>query len=104
MTRTVSGTVNYIGAMRERPRFHANDHSRDVLTREPYGVTITDARSLAEPPTLRREGIELVRHTSAAQDFRDRATVMSVHRAEIERLVGELSGADRVVVASPGVL
>jgi hypothetical protein len=30
--------------------------------------------------------------------------VIAVHRGEIERLVSELSGADRVVVASPGVL
>src|ERR1044071_1870801 len=104
MTRTVSGNINYIGAMRERPRFHANDHSRDVLTLEPHSVTITDARSLSEPPSLGREGIELVRHTSAVPDFRDKSAVLAVHRGEIERLVAELSGADRVVVASPGVL
>ena len=30
--RVVEGRVNYIGAMRERPRYYANDHSRDVLT------------------------------------------------------------------------
>jgi hypothetical protein len=104
MLRTVFGTLNYVGAMHERPRFHANDHSRDVLALEPHSVTITDARSLAEPPSLRREGIELVRHTSAVQDFRDRTAVTAVHRGEIERLVSDLSGADRVVVASPGVL
>ena len=104
MTRTVSGTINYIGEMRERPRFHANDHSRDVLALEPHSVTITDARSLDGAPSLGREGIELVKHTSTMQDFRDKAAVMAVHRGEIERLVGELSGADRVVVAGPGVL
>jgi hypothetical protein len=104
MTRTVSGTINYIGAMRERPRFHANDHSRDVLSLEPHRVTITDARSSGEPPALGREGIALVQHTSSVQDFRDKAAVMAVHRGEIERLVAELSGADRVIVASPGVL
>ena len=104
MTRTVSGTVNYIGTMRERPRFHANDHSRDVLALDPHSVAITDARSLADGPTLRREGIELVPHTSAVRDFRDKAALLAEHRGEIERLVAALSGADRVVVASPGVL
>ena len=104
MTGSTSATINYVGAMRERPRFHANDHSRDVLALEPHGVTVTDAHSLSEPPTLRREGIALIRHTSAVTDFRDKATVVAVHRGEIERLIGELSGADRVVVASPGVL
>ncbi len=104
MTRTVPGSINYVGAMRERPRFHANDHSRDVLSLEAHTVQIADARSLRSGPTLGGEGIELVRHTSAVKDFRDTAAVTAVHRGEIERLVGELSGADHVVVSSPGVL
>ena len=31
MKRTVEGRVHYTGPMAERPRYYANDHSRDVL-------------------------------------------------------------------------
>jgi hypothetical protein len=34
MKRTVEGRVHYTGAMAERPRYYANDHSRDVLALE----------------------------------------------------------------------
>jgi len=37
-------------------------------------------------------------------DFHDAEAVTRTHSAEIERLVQDLSGADRVVVSSPGVL
>lgn len=101
---SVSGSVNYIGAMSERPRYHANDASRDVLTLDARTIRIVDARTVTPAPTLEREGITLVRHRSAVADFRDTAAVAAVHAAEIEGLIGELSQADRVVVSSPGVL
>ena len=43
--RAVAGTINYIGLMNERPRYYANDHSRDLLQLDPRVVRITDARS-----------------------------------------------------------
>jgi hypothetical protein len=104
MTRTVEGLVNYIGAMSERPRYYANDHSRDVLTLEERTIRIADARDQAVRPSLEKEGFALVRHHSEVSDFRDTPTMMRIHPAEIEGLVKELSGADRVVVNSPGVL
>jgi hypothetical protein len=33
MKRTVEGRVHYTGSMAERPRFYANDHSRDAENR-----------------------------------------------------------------------
>jgi len=53
---TVKGSINYIGAMDERPRYYANDHSRDVLSLDPHRVLIEDARGRSDPPTLGREG------------------------------------------------
>jgi hypothetical protein len=103
-TRVVLGRVNYTAAMTERPRYHANDASRDVLALDPREIDVFDARVSAPPPSLEREGFVLVRHTSTVADFRDAAEVRAVHAGEIERLVAKLSGADRVVVSSPGVL
>jgi hypothetical protein len=102
--RFAAGRVNYTGAMSQRPRYYANDHSRDVLALEEHTIQVEDARCRIVAPSLEREGFALVAHTSAVKDFRDAAEVARIHPQEIVRLVAELSGADRVVVGSPGVL
>lgn len=102
--RTVEGVVNYTGPINERPRYYSFDHSRDVLSLAPTRITIEDARTRTEPPTLQREGFQLVRHASAVKDFRDADEVMRVHRTEIEELLAEATGADRVVVLGGGVV
>src|SRR5271154_4932993 len=102
--RPVQGLVNYIGEMAERPRYYANDHSRDVLTLDPRKIAIEDARVRIEAPSLAREGIELVVHRSEIEDFKDAAEVAGRHPQEIEQLLLEVTGADYVVIPSPGVL
>jgi hypothetical protein len=100
----VTGSVNYLGPMTERPRYYANDHSRDNLNLESHDIHVADARTAADPPSLEREGFRLVRHRSAVGDFRDRDAVSNVHRDEIAALLREVSGADEVIVTAPGVL
>lgn len=102
--RLVEGVVNYTAEMAVRPRYHANDSSRDVLVLDPRRVQIEDARSSAAAPTLAREGITIVPHASRIGDFRDAAEVAARHPAEIEQLILELSGADAVSVTGAGVL
>jgi hypothetical protein len=102
--RCVEGWVNYIGDMAQRPRYYANDHSRDVLLLDPRRVAIEDARGRRDAPSLKREGFQLVTHRSSVQDFRDSREVTAVHIGEIERLLLQVSGADRVVVNGAGVL
>jgi hypothetical protein len=102
--RLVEGVVNYTGDMSVRPRFYANDHSRDVLVLDPRRVQIEDARASAVAPTLAREGIVIVPHSSRVGNFRDAAEVAACHPAEIEQLLLELSGADAVSVTGAGVL
>jgi hypothetical protein len=102
--RTVQGAINYVAPMAVRPRFYANDHSRDVLALDPQTVLIEDARQRACLPSLEREGIVLVAHRSAVADFRDTSEVGALHPGEIQLLIRELSAADAVVVTGPGVL
>ncbi len=102
--RSVDGWVNYIGEMTQRPRYYANDHSRDLLNLDARRITIEDARRRDHPPSLACEGFELVAHTSEIQNFKDSQEVARVHPKEIERLLLEVTGADRVVISSPGVL
>jgi len=102
--RAVTGTVNYLAAMPVRPRYYANDSSRDVLSLDERKIGIEDARGLEAAPTLEREGFALVPHRSRIGNFRDTEEVAARHPREIEALVRDLSGADAVVVTGAGVL
>jgi hypothetical protein len=98
----VRAPIAYAGRGVRRPRYHANDTSRDVLEIVPAEMDIADARVLAT--TLDESGFALVQHRSKVADFGDRASVDATHRQEIVELIRELSGADQVVVNSPGIL
>ncbi len=99
-----SAAVPYAGPMTVRPRFHANDSSRDVLAIERLVVEVANARDAATPPELEREGFQLFRHRSALADFRDPAVIEARHTGEIRDLLLEVSGADAVTVVPRGVL
>jgi hypothetical protein len=103
-TRSVDSVVNYIGEMAQRPRYYANDHSRDLLHLDPRKISIEDARKRIKAPSLAQEGFELVAHASEIEDFKDAAEVVRLHSMEIQRLLLEVTGADSVVVPGPGVL
>jgi hypothetical protein len=102
--RRVKAQVNYTAPMSVRARFYANDHSRDNLVLDAREVEIEDGRFSPNPPALTREGLMLVRHKSAVRNFRDPDEVARVYAPEVERLILELTGADRVVVNGMGIL
>ncbi|MGA8705621.1 MAG: CmcJ/NvfI family oxidoreductase [Steroidobacteraceae bacterium] len=94
--------IAYVGRGVPRPRYYANDHSRDVLEMAPVQMEIRNARG--NEATLEDLGFQLVSHRSAVSDFNDRAAAAAVYRQEIIQLIGALSGADQVQVNSPGIL
>ena len=98
----VRAAIAYVGRDIARPRYHANDSSRDLLKIVPVDMDIADARGRGT--TLDQQGFRLVAHRSSVADFGDREAVSAVHRQEIVDLISAVSGADRVVVNSPGVL
>jgi hypothetical protein len=102
--RTVEATINYVGPMTYRAKFHAQDHGRDNLRFDPHRVTITDARTLRDPPTLEREGLRIAPHRSAIRDFRDAAEVREKYPRELERLIMDLTGAVRAKTLGGGGL
>lgn len=75
-----------------------NIRRRSSGAQEAKKVTIGDARALAGELSLDRNGFVLVRHPTAVRDFFDAAELKAVYYPEIERLIGEQSGASRVVV------
>jgi hypothetical protein len=98
----VRAPVAYAGRGVDRPRYHANDHTRDLLDIASVEMDIADARG--KGATLDEAGFTLVAHRSAVVDFADRGAVDAIHRQEIVDLISELSGADLVLVNSPGIL
>jgi len=100
--RTTRAAIAYADRSVPRPRYYANDHSRDLLQITPVEMDITDARG--SQPTLDGAGFTLLSHPSAVADFTDRGALEALHRAEIVELIGALSGADLVLVNSPGIL
>ncbi|HEX8783916.1 MAG TPA: CmcJ/NvfI family oxidoreductase [Steroidobacteraceae bacterium] len=94
--------IAYSGRAVSRPRYHANDHSRDVLDTTLIEMDVMDARARA--PTLDDAGFTLIAHHSAVGDFADHAAIEARHRPEIIALVQQLSGADMVLINSPGIL
>ncbi|WP_068074794.1 CmcJ/NvfI family oxidoreductase [Novosphingobium lentum] len=102
MGTPITARIAYSGRALARPRYYANAHDRDEVDITPMPMPIGDAR--AAGCTIDREGFELVHHASAVRDFADRAEVAAIHKLEIEALVQAQTGADLVVVSSPGLL
>ena len=100
----VKGEMNFIGPMTERPRYHANDSSKDVLNLEPHSVEIEDKRGGAIAPSLEVEGFALYPHSSKVQDFRDLDEVARINAPELRTLLLDISSADEVVMNPTGVL
>ena len=98
----VRAAIAYAGRGIARPRYHANDSSGDLLDIVRIDMDIADAR--ARGATLDDAGFTLVAHRSAVTEFGDREAVNAVYRQEIVDLIHDLSGADLVVVGSPGIL
>ncbi len=101
--RRVTGSVNYSGDAVARPRYHANDQSRDQLDLVAHEVPILDARTLDRAPTLEAEGFALIDAPSAVTDYRDPAQA-DLYLAEIRDLVARETGAALVVNTGPGIL
>ena len=101
---SVTGSLGFSEPAGFRPKFHANDTTRDVLNVVPCAVPIEDARLRAKPPALDVDGFCLRAHHSAVRDFRDRGELERVHVEEIRQLLLEVSGADHVSVSGTGVL
>lgn len=93
----VTSTVNYLGDMHVRPVFYAQERQRDNLVLESRNVDIFDARGLEEEPSLETNGFMLVGHATTVSDFTV-ADAQEIYRREIEELILDLTGAEKVIV------
>ncbi len=104
MTKIIA-TMNYLSPeMQARPRYYANDNSKDRLELVAVEVPITNARALPQKPSLQKEGFTLVHHKSCVANFQDTNDTQAIYPDEIKQLIQRITGADEVVVTSPAIL
>jgi len=94
-------TINYVARTPERPRYYANDHSKDTVVIDERPMPAFDARGQALD--LDGAGFMLVPHPTAVPDFADPANG-PLYAAEIEALLLERTGADAVIVTGAPIL
>jgi hypothetical protein len=97
----VEAELNYLGPMRERPRYYAYDAGRETrsnMTHEAHRVHIHSLRPVQPELDLDVQGFELVEHRSAVHDFWNDDEVQEVYYPEAERFIAEHTGAQRVFI------
>jgi hypothetical protein len=98
----VEAELHYLGVMAERPRTYTYDPpagvARSNAAYETRAVPIYSARPVASEISLDRQGFAVHRHRSAVHDFYDDDEVREVYYPEAQRVLTELTGADRVFV------
>jgi hypothetical protein len=98
----VSAPLTYLVRTAERPVNYNYPPPAGVPWRSgryvAHTVPIHDGRTAAEPFSLDRQGFLLTRHESAVHDFYDPREVQARYHAEVEQLVKQVAGAERVVV------
>jgi hypothetical protein len=99
MVRTV---IHYAAHTSFRPRYYANDHSRDTVVIDPVSMPLVNGRDSVL--ALDSEGFLLVKHESKVLEFTNAAAVAVVHPQEIVDLLLVQTGADQVLVTAPGIL
>jgi hypothetical protein len=81
----------------EKVIFYPGDREKSQWPYTGHDVVIRDVRPIASELSLERNGFVLVSRRSAAENFRDADEVARVYLPEIENLIAELTGADKVV-------
>lgn len=99
----VAAELNYLVPTSRRPRTYTfaapNDEPQTTAVNEAHRVLIHDARPVATSVSLDEEGSVLIQHSSATQNFYDDdGEIKRVYYPEAERVLKDVTGADRVFI------
>src|SRR5260370_11310335 len=99
--RSVHASLNSLASARERPVTYTYEPPPGTPRRSGallgQTVRIRDARPLRAGLSLDEQGFALTHHRSTVGDFYDADAVKRLYYPEIERLVGAVTGATRVL-------
>jgi hypothetical protein len=97
----VETTFNYLADMTERPTYYTYEPPAGKPWRNTKGdrrtMSVESARQLEPAPSLDREGFQLARLETAAENLRQQRAIRETYYAEVEALVKRETGAHRVV-------
>ena len=98
----VEAPLSFIRRQETKPVFHSSALTGDVpkifFEVEEHRLAIEDMREIAESLSLDREGFALQEHESAVGDFYDDDEVTDVYYPEIEALLRDAFGANKVAI------
>lgn len=98
----VEGQLNYLTNMNEKPRTYMYKPPEGVPERtgrvEPRQVPVYNGRAALADLTLDRSGFGLTRHESRVENFYDEQEVKTVYYPEVEQLLKDVTGAEKVIV------
>jgi hypothetical protein len=99
---TLTTTLHYLKRGAEKPAYYRIDPPPGVPRAsgidDPHDVTISDARGRESEFTLDRNGFALVKAPTAVADFYDPEEIKRVYYPEVEQLLKDKLGANRVFI------
>ena len=81
----------------EKVIFYPGDRAKSQWPYTEHEVVIRDMRPIADDLAMEKNGFVLVERQSAVRDFWNTAEVERVYLPEVMSLIGELTGADKVI-------
>jgi hypothetical protein len=98
----VRASLNYLAAREPRPINYAYEPLAGVPRRSgavaPQTVEISDGRPVLDSLSLDANGFVLVPHQTAVADFYDPEEVKKVYYPEVDQLLKQVTGAERVLI------
>ncbi|HWO43038.1 MAG TPA: CmcJ/NvfI family oxidoreductase [Candidatus Eisenbacteria bacterium] len=95
----IQAALNYLVDTGEKPATYSRElGSERKGTYREYVVNIYNGRPVADRFSLEREGFVFVKHDTKVRDFYNEDEVRAVYYPEVEQLVKQTSGAQRVFV------
>lgn len=95
----VETTLNFV-IPGEKVIFYATDRKRSHMPLEEHPVRIEDVRPNLDDIGLEKSGFDLVESPTGVADFYDDAVVERDYYPEIEALVKQLTGAEKVLIVN----
>lgn len=99
----VETSLNFAHPEFDKPLLDETDRAKSMRRHDPHIVKIFDARPMTPELGLDRNGFLLLRRQTATADFSDPEEVRGAYYPEVERIIRELTGAQRVLIFGPAL-
>lgn len=101
---SIRASLRFLGPCDGKPAAYGRQREKDNLPLVDVVVDIEDLRSSAKDCALEREGFALVERPTRIQDVIDLDTRRTIYARELETLILDLTGADKVVALGSSVI